>query len=404
MKTQLWDTLYHSANLATMAGDNDYGEMRHAAIAVKHGKIAWMGAQDSLLDHPQELANKVVDVGNRWITPSFIDCHTHLIYGGNRLNEFTLRMQGADYESLAKAGGGILSTVAATRQHSESELLNAAMARAKALMREGVYHIEIKSGYGLDLASERKMLRVARQLEEALPINVYKTFLGAHAVPEEFNGDTQRYIDHVCQQILPELTAQGLIDAVDGFCETIAFTPAHIEQVFKVATDLNLPVKLHAEQLSDQGGAALVAKYQGLSADHLEYVSKRSVNAMAKAGTVAVLLPGAYYYLQQSKKPPVDLLREKQIPIAIATDCNPGTSPMCSINAVMNMACILFGLTPAEALAGITINAAKALAIDEDYGSLEVGKLADMLIWDISHPAELAYQIGVSASHERYVS
>ncbi len=389
----MWDSIWINANLATMTGERPYGAIENAAIAVKDGKIAWCGQQEDLPDAPENLAQNVHDAEGRWITPGLIDCHTHLVYGGNRAKEFELRLNGATYEEIAKAGGGILSTVAATRGESESELYNKALPRLLNLMREGVTGIEIKSGYGLDTATEAKMLRVATRLRDETGIRVQRTFLGAHALPPEYTGRADDYIDLIRSEMLPQLAAEGLIDAIDAFCERIGFTTVQTEKIFQKAQELGLPVKLHAEQLSDQKGAALTAHYHGLSADHLEYLSEDGVKAMAQAGTVAVLLPGAYYFLRETKLPPLELLREYNVPIAIATDLNPGSSPAHSLLLMLNMACTLFHMTPEEALAGVTRNAAKALGWD-DCGTLAEGLRADFVLWDIEQPAELSYRFG----------
>ena len=332
-----------------------------------------------------------------WVTPGLIDCHTHMVYAGNRSNEFEARLNGVAYEEIAKQGGGILSTVKATRAATQAELMQASLPRVLSSLREGVTTLEIKSGYGLDLQSEAKMLRVAKQIQQNLPVRVRTTFLGAHALPSEYTGRADDYIKHICEEMLPAIAKENLADAVDVFCEKIGFTPAQTEAVFQAAKQHGLDVKLHAEQLSDQGGAALTAKYQGLSADHLEYLSDDGIKAMQAAGTVAVLLPGAFYYLRETKLPPIQALRDAGVVIAIATDCNPGTSPMTSMLLTMNMACTLFRLTPLEALQGATINAAKALGLQDEIGSLEVGKAADFVLWDIARPADLSYMIGVNA-------
>ena len=392
-----WNSIWINVHLATMDEARDsasYGEIREAAIAVQDGKIAWLGA---MADLPADyVAEQVVDGQGAWLTPGLIDCHTHIVYAGNRSHEFEARLNGVAYEEIARQGGGILSTVKATRAASDEELMQASLPRVLSSLREGVTSLEIKSGYGLDTASEAKMLRVARQLQQDLPVRVTTTFLGAHALPTEFAGRADDYIDEVCERMLPTIAAQGLIDAVDVFCEKIGFTPAQTTRVFEAARKLGLPVKLHAEQLSDQGGAALTAQYQGLSADHLEYLSETGIAAMREHGTVAVLLPGAYYYLREIKMPPIAALREAGVPIALATDCNPGTSPMTSPLLTMNMACTLFRLTPLEALRGITIHAARALGLQNEIGSLQVGKQADFALWKIERPAELAYMIGVN--------
>ncbi|MBI3713178.1 MAG: imidazolonepropionase [Burkholderiales bacterium] len=392
-----WNSIWINVHLATMDEARDsasYGEIRDAAIAVQDGKIAWLGA---MADLPADyVAEQVVDGQGAWLTPGLIDCHTHIVYAGNRSHEFEARLNGVAYEEIARQGGGIVSTVKATRAASDEELMQASLPRVLSSLREGVTCLEIKSGYGLDTATEAKMLRVARQLQQDLPVRVTTTFLGAHALPPEFAGRADDYIDEVCERMLPAIAAQGLIDAVDVFCEKIGFTPAQTTRVFEAARKLGLPVKLHAEQLSDQGGAALTAQYQGLSADHLEYLSEAGIAAMREHGTVAVLLPGAYYYLRETKMPPIAALREAGVPIALATDCNPGTSPMTSPLLTMNMACTLFRLTPLEALRGITIHAARALGLHDEIGSLQVGKQADFALWNIERPAELAYMIGVN--------
>ena len=336
-----------------------------------------------------------------WITPGLIDCHTHIVYAGNRSEEFEARLNGATYADIAKSGGGILSTVRATRAATENELCRASLPRVKALLAEGVTTLEIKSGYGLELEAEAKMLRVARQFGRELPLTVRTTFLGAHTVPPEYAARADDYVNELCERMLPELAEQGLVDAVDAFCESIAFSKSQTERVFQTAQRLGLPVKLHAEQLSDQGGTQLVTRYGGLSADHLEYVSADGIAAMARHGTVAVLLPGAFYFLRETRSPPVAALREAGVRMAVATDCNPGTSPLTSLLTAMNMACTLFRLTPHEALAGATINAAHALGLQTSVGSLEVGKNADFALWEIERPADLAYSIGFNPC--RYV-
>ena len=383
-----WDALYTNAQLATMAGG--YGAMLDAAIAVKDGRIAWLGPRAQA---PQGTA-MVHDCGGRWITPGLIDCHTHIVHAGNRSDEFEARLNGASYEDIARSGGGIMSTVRATRAASEDGLLRVSLPRVASLLAEGVTTIEIKSGYGLTLEAEAKMLRVARRVAQVLPVQVAATFLGAHALPPEFAGRADDYVTDICEHMLPALAGQGLVDAVDAFCERIAFSSAQTERVFAAARALGLPVKLHAEQLSDQGGAALVARYGGLSADHLEHLTPAGVVAMAAAGTVAVLLPGAYYFLRDATPPPVAALRTAGVSMAVATDCNPGTSPMTSILLAMNMACTLWRLTPQEALAGCTVHAARALGREHAIGTLEVGKRADFALWDITRPADLAYAIG----------
>ncbi|RJG15306.1 imidazolonepropionase [Massilia cavernae] len=383
-----WDDLFTNVHLATMAGG--YGEIRDASIAVKDGRIAWIGKRG---EEPYK-AKRVHDGDGNWLTPGLVDCHTHIVHAGNRSDEFEARLNGATYEDIARAGGGIMSTVRATRAASPDELLRQSLPRVESLVKEGVTTIEIKSGYGLTLEDEAKMLRVARRVAEMLPVSVATTFLGAHALPPEYAGRPDEYIDAICERMLPALVKEGLADAVDAFCERIGFTNQQAERVFAAADALGLPVKLHAEQLSDQQGAQLVARYQGLSADHLEHLTLEGIAAMAAAGTVAVLLPGAYYFLRDSTPPPVAALREAGVRMAVATDCNPGTSPMTSILLAMNMACTLWRLTPQEALAGVTIHAARALGLHEQIGSLEIGKKADFALWDIARPADLSYGIG----------
>ena len=390
----LWDSWWTNIHIATMELGHDYGIIRDAAIAVKDGKIAWIGAARDL---PATYTAMVThDGGAAWLTPGLIDCHTHMVYAGNRSNEFEARLNGVAYEEIARQGGGIVSTVKATRAASEQQLMQASLPRVLSSLREGVTTLEVKSGYGLDLATEAKILRVARQIQNDLPVRITTTFLGAHAVPPEYLGRADAYIDEVCEHMLPAIVAEGLADAVDVFCEKIGFTTAQTKRVFQAAQTHGLPVKLHAEQLSDQGGAALTAQYQGLSADHLEYLSMEGIVAMQKHGTVAVLLPGAFYFLRETKLPPLAALREANVPIALATDCNPGTSPMTSPLLTMNMGCTLFRMTPLEALQGLTIHAAKALGLQSEIGSLQVGKQADFALWNIDRPADLAYMIGVN--------
>ncbi len=387
--------LWTQARLATMAPANGkaYGAIENGAIAVAGDRIHWVGEQSSLpADIPAHVS--VHSAEGRWITPGLIDCHTHLIFGGDRAREFEQRLTGVSYEEIARQGGGIVSTVTATRAASEDQLVDSARPRLAALTAEGVTTIEIKSGYGLVLETELKMLRAARRLGENGGVDVVTSFLGAHALPPEYAGRGDDYIDFVCALAMPRVAELGLADAVDAFCENIGFTAAQTERVFEQAKALGLPVKLHAEQLSDLGGAALAARYGALSADHLEWVSAGSIEAMAQSGTVAVLLPGAFYFLRETRKPPLDLFRQHRVPIAIATDSNPGSSPVTSILLMLNMACTFFHMTPEEALAGATRHAAMALGRWHDIGSLEAGKKADFVLWDIEHPAELAYRIG----------
>ena len=395
----MWDRLFINATLATMAPGRPaaYGLVENAAVAVERGRIAFVGPVADLPAGAK--AKQTDDLAGALMTPGLIDCHTHLVYAGNRAAEFEARLTGKTYEEIARAGGGILSTVRATRAASEDDLVEAALPRLDALIAEGATTIEIKSGYGLTLADEIKMLRAARRLGEVRPVRIVTTLLAAHAVPPEFkNADD--YIAHVCDDIMPAVAAERLADAVDGFCEGVGFSPAQIQRVFAKAVSLGLRVKLHAEQLSDLGGAVLAAGHGALSADHLEYLKPEDAPALARAGTVAVLLPGAFYYLRETKLPPVGALRTEGVPIALATDCNPGTSPMTSLLLAMNMGCTLFRLTPEEALAGVTRNAARALGLAE-AGTVEAGRTADLCIWRARHPAELAYAIGANPLQER---
>jgi imidazolonepropionase len=386
------------ANLATMEGELPYGLRPDSAIWVKDGRIEWLGAMG---DIPVESnAEERLDLRGRLVTPGLVDCHTHIIYGGNRAHEFELRLNGASYEEIAKEGGGILSTVTATRQSSESELLHSALARIDTLIAEGVTTIEIKSGYGLDLETELKMLRVARAIPLHRAIRVRTTFLGAHAIPQEYAGRADAYIDDVCLPALAAAQGAGLVDAVDAFCEQIAFGVAQVRRVFEKARSLGIPVKLHAEQLSNLGGTALAAQFGALSSDHLEYTTEADVAAMARAGSIAVLLPGAFYFLREKKLPPIEALRKHGVQIALATDCNPGSSPITSLLLVMNMACVLFRMTPEEALAGATLQGAKALGL-RDCGKLSPGARADLAIWDVERPAELVYQVGNNPLYKR---
>jgi imidazolonepropionase len=397
MQDVQWDSLYINGQIATMAGDQSpYGLLADAALAIKEGVIAWVGPMQSLLGEPERLAKTVYDLKGQCVTPGLIDCHTHLVYAGNRYYEFELRLQGATYETIARAGGGISSTVTATRMASFDDLLEQSLKRARHLVAEGVTTIEVKSGYGLNLESELKILRVAKRIGEMLPVSISLTFLGAHSLPLEYKDKPDEYIDSVCHDMLPVIVGENLVNSVDVFCENIAFDLAQTERVFKTAREFNLGVKCHAEQLSDMGSAALAAKYNAVSVDHLEFLSAKGVDALAKSGTVAVLLPGAFYFLRETQLPPIDLLRKAGVPIAIATDCNPGTSPVTSLLLMLNMACTLFRLTPEEALSGVTRHAAKALGLQATHGTLSVGKVADFVVWDIQHPAELVYHIGLN--------
>lgn len=392
-------TLLTDLTLVSMtAGGAPYGLVEDAAIAVEGGRIAWAGAAVGL---PSQYAGwPRVDMGGRLVTPGLIDCHTHIVFGGNRAREFEMRLEGATYEEIARAGGGIVSTVTATRTASVDDLVAGALPRVDHLLAEGVTTLEIKSGYGLDVDTELNMLRAARRIERVRGVRVRTTFLGAHAVPPEYKHSADAYIDEVCIPAMEAAYAEGLADAVDGFCEGIAFSPDQIERVFIKARELGLPVKLHAEQLSNLAGAKLAAKYGALSADHLEYLDEDGVKAMAEAGVVAGIVPGAFYTLRETQLPPIALLRKHGVPMAVATDCNPGSSPMTSLLLAMNMACTLFHMTPEEALAGATRNAAKALGL-ADCGTIEPGKRAELAVWNIEHPAELSYRIGFNPLYER---
>ena len=380
-------------HLATLSGPEE-GTIADGAIAWSGGRITWLGPRHDLpadyFDVPQ------LDGEGGWVTPGLIDCHTHIVYGGNRSHEFAARLAGERYEAIAQRGGGIAETVRATRGASEAQLLAASLPRVDALLAEGVTTLEVKSGYGLDLAGERRMLEVARRIAALRPLRVRTTFLGAHALPPEFAGRSDDYIDYLRNDVLPVLHAEGLVDAVDAFCDTIGFTPLQVERLFATAGQLGLPVRLHAEQLSNQHGAALAARHQALSADHLEWLDDAGVAALARAGTVAVVLPGAYYFLRETRTPPIAKLRNAGVPLAVATDCNPGSSPLTSLLTAMNMSCVLFGLTPAEALAGVTREAARALGLHHDTGTLAVGRRADLALWRIARPADLCYMLGAN--------
>lgn len=392
-----WDALWTNVNLATMNEDlESYGVIENGAIAVAGSNIAWIG-KTSEIPKPSALsAKKVYDCEGKWLTPGLIDCHTHLVFGGNRAQEFEQRLNGVSYEAIAKAGGGIRSTVTATRKATTEELTGYAERRLRSLQREGVTMVEIKSGYGLDVDTELTMLRAARALEQRHPVDIKTTFLGAHTIPEDYESRRGDYVNQVCDHMLPAAVNENLVDAVDVFCESIGFTPAETAKIFSTAHKLGLPVKVHADQLSDTGGAKLAAQYNALSADHIEYASEDSVKAMAEQGTVAVLLPGAFYFLRETQLPPIEQLREHKVPMAIATDANPGSSPTQSLLLMMNMACTLFRLAPVEALAGVTRNAAKALGVAQERGTLELGKRADFALWDIEDIAELSYWIGAN--------
>jgi imidazolonepropionase len=389
-----FDLLLVDCSAATMRGDR-YGAISDAAVGISDGRIAYVGPRRELG------AREVRRFGGAWVTPGLIDCHTHLVFAGNRATEWEMRAKGATYEEIARAGGGILSTVRATRAATEGELVTQSLPRAEAMARQGVTTVEIKSGYGLDPDSELKMLRAVRTIGARARLNVSPTFLGAHSLPPEYKSDRAAYVDLICNTMIPMVARDGLATAVDAFCETIAFTPEETERVFAAAKAHGLRIKLHAEQLSNSRGAILASKYDALSADHLEHLCEEGVSAMANAGTVAVLLPTAFYFLRETKKPPIDLLRRARVPMAIATDCNPGTSPVASPLIALSMACTLYGLTPEEALAGMTCNAARAL--HSDAGVLEPGRPADLAVWRVSDPAELCYWIGADLLLDRYV-
>lgn len=389
-----WDLLITDACIATLRADApDYGIIDDAAVAIADGRIAWLGP---LAERPDKSASEERSAAGRWLTPALIDCHTHLIFGGDRADEFERRLAGTSYEEIAAAGGGILSTVNATRAANIDTLYDAALHRLRQLAAGGVATVEIKSGYGLDVANELKMLGVARNLGATCGLSIQTTLLAAHAIPPEFKDNANGYIDLICDELLPEVQENELADAVDGYCESIAFDAPQIAKLFRAATAAGLPVKLHTDQLSDGGGAELAAHFGALSADHLEYTSEAGVCAMAGAGTTAVLLPGAFLTLNETQQPPIAALREHGVPIAVATDCNPGTSPLCSVLFAMSLGSRLFGLTPLECLAGTTREAARALGLDDDRGTLEVGKRADIAIWNVKHPRDLAYWMGAN--------
>ena len=395
-----FDRIWHNARLATVRGDlPEPGVIERGVIAARDGRIVFAGARS---DFPSGAdAAERIDCAGRWITPGLVDCHTHLVFGGNRAHEFELRLQGASYEEIARAGGGIVSTVAATRASSEAELVASALPRLDALIGEGVTTVEIKSGYGLNTETEMRQLSAARAVGRNRPVSIRTTFLGAHALPPEADGDKDRYIDLVCSEMLPAVAQAGLADAVDAFMEGIAFSGDQTARVFRAATALGLPVKLHADQLSNLGGAALASEFSALSADHLEHTDHAGVAAMARAGTVAVLLPGAFYFIRETTKPPVELFRAHGVNMALATDCNPGSSPLTSPLLVMNMGATLFRMTVAECIAGVTREGARALGMLGQTGTLEAGKWCDLAIWDIDRPAELVYRIGFNPLHSR---
>ncbi len=388
------DALFVNCNLATMAGGAPFGAIKNAALAVEAGRIAWLGSMDELPMNAADRADRVYPLNEAWVTPGLIDCHTHMVYAGDRAGEFEMRLNGASYAEIAQAGGGIASTVNAVRNAKLMQLFTESYLKVENLSLNGVTTVEIKSGYGLTTDQELKMLRAIQHVQDSAQIDVVPTFLGAHALPPEFRGDPDGYIDLVCNEMIPAVAQKKLAVCVDAFCDNIGFTNAQTRKVFEAAKANGLPVKLHAEQLSDRKGAVLAAEFGALSCDHLEYVQQDGIDAMARAGTVAVLLPGAYYFLRETQRPPVEAMRAAGVPIALATDHNPGTSPTLSVTLMMNMGCILFGLTPEEALAGFTLNAAKALGMQDEIGSLEIGKRADFAVWGIEQPAELAYRIG----------
>jgi imidazolonepropionase len=391
--------VWRNARLATLAG-RDLGVVEGGAIAARDGRIVYAGPEREA-PSPHFADAETVDCEARWITPGFIDCHTHLVYAGDRAQEFEMRLAGASYEEIARAGGGILSSVKSVRAASEDELVRQSLPRLDALIAEGVTTVEVKSGYGLDLANEAKSLRAARKLSHERAVAIRTTFLGAHALPPEMTGDKARYIETIVEDMIPAVAREGLADAVDGFCEKIAFSPEEIARVFLAAQSHGLPVKLHADQLSNSHGAALAARFGALSADHLEYADENGVKAMAGAGCVAVMLPGAYYFIREIQRPPIDLFRRVGLKMAVATDCNPGTSPLTSLLLAMNMAATLFRMTVEECLAGVTREAARALGLAPEIGALEAGKWADMAIWSVERPAELVYRLGFNPLHAR---
>ncbi len=395
MKSTDLDILIVNARLATMSGDghDPLGRIEDSALGISEGNIAWLGAYADLPDGLADNAKRLVDAGGAWVTPGLVDCHTHVIHGGDRAGEFNMRLNGASYEEIARAGGGIVSTVTATREADEDDLLVQAFPRVDALTADGVTTLEIKSGYGLETETELRMLRAARRIGDFFPVDVRTTFLGAHAVPKEYLDDADGYIDLVCAEMLPQVAREGLVDAVDAFCEGIAFSTDQVRRVFEVARELGLPVKLHAEQLSDLKGAVLAAEFGALSVDHLEYVGQDGVDAIARAGSVAVILPGAYYYLNETQKPPIQAFRDAGVSMAVATDCNPGSSPLTSMLAAMNMACVLFRMTPDEVMLGATRYGAQALGL-KDRGILAVGMRADLACWLVDELVELPYVMG----------
>lgn len=387
-----FDSLWYNGKIVTAESEHDV--VANDSVGVKDGKICWVGNLNQLSERPAAIAVESHDLGGKLLTPGLIDCHTHLVYAGNRAHEFEQRLKGATYAEIASQGGGIQFSVKATRAATEAELMAQSLPRAKALMMSGATTLEIKSGYGLDWETEAKMLRVAKRIGEELSISVHRTFLGAHTVPVEYKQKPDEYVRLVCEEMIPRIASEELAEAVDVFCESIAFSIDQAEKIFKAASEHQLKIKCHAEQLTNQGAAKLAARYHALSVDHLEFLAEEDVDVLAHAGTVAVLLPGAFYYLRETTLPPIDALRKALVPIAIASDCNPGTSPILSLPLIMNMACTLFRLTPQEALRGLTINAAKALGIDQRVGSIEVGKDADFAIWDVGNLVDIIYYVG----------
>ena len=390
-----WDRIWIGGHLATARDDGPpFGVVEDGALAVRDGHIAWVGKEARLPGPVQELAREVVELDGRWLTPGLVDAHTHLVFAGDRSGEFEARLQGASYEEIARRGGGIRNTMAATREASEEELVESAGARLRLLLAEGITTVEAKSGYGMETSTELRMLRAVRKLQELHPVTVQATFLGAHVVPPEFDENRGEYVALLCREMIPRVARERLAEAVDAFCDEIAFTPSEVHQVLEAGKKAGLALRLHADQLSDQGSAALAARLGARSADHLERASPEGVTAMAQAGTVAILLPGAFYFLGDDHPPPVGQFRREGVPMAVATDLNPGSSPLSSLLTAMNLACVLFGLTPEEAFRGVTGNAARALGMSTDRGTLEKGKVADLAIWEIGHPRELSYWLG----------
>ncbi len=394
-KSPRWDRVWLGGHLATLAeGAEGYGEIHQGALATLEKRIAWVGREKDLPGRPDALAREVLELQGRWITPGLVDCHTHMVFAGDRSGEFEARLGGSSYEEIAREGGGIRTTMRATREASEEDLVREASRRLTALRAEGITTVEVKSGYGMETDTELRMLRAARRLAADHPVHLQTTFLGAHVLPPEFEGRREEYLELIREEMIPRAVKEGLADAVDAFCDEIAFTPQECESVLLAGRDAGLAMRLHADQLSDQDGAALAARLGARSADHLERASAEGVAAMAAAGTVAVLLPGAFYFLKDDHPPPVSLFREARVPMAVATDMNPGSSPVNSILTAMNLSCLLLGLTPEEALRGVTVNGARALGLHEVRGSLEKGKMADLAIWEVGHPRELSYWLG----------